>query len=235
VGGICLILTAGLVYSFIQYLRESEIFSVKWIYVEGAVVLDPQAVLAASGITTRDNLLFFDAKTAAQRVEALPYVEDCTFERIFPDTVVLTISERCPAATLLVNNRFYELDAACVAMRELAWDQVHPGPLITNVPGLATLVPGQQVALPPITAALAVWNAFASISMALDVTVSELAALGENQILMYCDELDYEIRWGRDDFAGQARRLEILWQEKNKRIGCKEYLDLRFGNDLVCK
>ncbi len=232
---VCVAIIAGGGYLFYLYLHESDGFSVRWIRVEGARVLDPEAILAASGITTADNLLFFDADAARARVEAMPYVKSCRLERVFPDRVVLTLEERAPVATLLVDNHLFELDAEGVVLRELPANAPYPGPLVTNVPHLGYVEPGQQLAQPPVAAALAVWDAFSEVSMAQDVIVSELAAFGENEVLMYCDELPFEIRWGRRDFMNQARRLDLLWRKMGKQVDCQEYLDLRFGKDLACK
>jgi len=52
---------------------------------------------------------------------------------------------------------------------------------------------------------------------------------------MYCDELQFEIRWGRDDVVQQARNLDVLWQQRGADLPCTSYLDLRFGQDLACK
>jgi len=82
---------------------------------------------------------------------------------------------------------------------------------------------------------LAVWRAFGTTVMARDVTVSEISAAHENRICMYCDELDFEIRWGRDHFEKQAAKLNVFWLSQNKRVNCKDYVDLRFGNDVACK
>ncbi|HIJ66215.1 MAG TPA: hypothetical protein HPP77_09735 [Candidatus Hydrogenedentes bacterium] len=75
--------------------------------------------------------------------------------------------------------------------------------------------------------------------MAGHVTVSEIAAPHEDHIRMYCDELPFEIRWGRRDFVNEAHRLDLIWRETGhmERVDppCQEYLDLRFGNEPVCR
>lgn len=71
--------------------------------------------------------------------------------------------------------------------------------------------------------------------MAAQVNVSEISAARANEILMYCEELPFEIRWGRGDPVAQAERLDFLWNAKGGHLECAEYLDLRFDNDLVCR
>ena len=232
---VCAGALGGTLYGFYCYLHASPVFAVQWVRVEGASVLDPETVLAASGITTADNLLFFDADAAHDRVENMPYVKTCHLTREFPDRVTLALEERSPVATLLVSNHLFEIDAEGVVLRELPADQMHSGPLVTNVAGLDYVEPGQAVSQPGLVAALAVWAAFSHTAMAHEVTVSELAAFGKNDVVMYCDELPFEIRWGRSDFAGQAWRLNLLWRESGGQLPCRASLDLRFGEQLVCK
>ena len=234
---VCSAALAVLVCTFYGYLQTSPVYAVQWIRVEGTDFLSPKNVLDESGLTRADNLLFLDSAETHARVESIPYVKTCRLERVFPNQVTLELEERVPVATLLVNNHLFEIDTDGVVLRELAADRPHVGPLITNVQALVSVEPSQELAEqhPALMTALDVWKAFSGVSMAGDVTVSELAAFGTNEIIMYCNELPFEIRWGRGDFAEQARLLDILWREKHGELGCREYLDLRFGADLVCK
>ena len=52
---------------------------------------------------------------------------------------------------------------------------------------------------------------------------------------MVFNELPYETRWGRDDFPAQVRRFEALLREKQGKLPCGEYLDMRYDADIVCK
>lgn len=220
---------------FYRFLVTSPSLSVQWIQVGGTRMLEPNEVLRASGVTKADNMVRLDLAAVRQRVEALPYVKTCRVDRVFPDQVLIEVEERVPVATLLVNNHLFALDGEGVVLREIPSQDPYPGPLVTNVPEAGSVEAGQQLAQPALVAALAVWDAFSGVPMAADVTVSELAALGPDEILMFCNELPFEVRWGRKDFVNEARRLNVLWQQKNKQLKCQEYLDLRFGNDLVCK
>jgi hypothetical protein len=100
---------------------------------------------------------------------------------------------------------------------------------------LGNVAPGQRLTDRALTRALAVWRAFGTTVMAHDVTVSEICAAHESRICMYCDELNFEIRWGRDNFQKQAAKLDAFWLSQGKRVNCKDYVDLRFGNDVACR
>jgi len=135
----------------------------------------------------------------------------------------------------MVNNRMYEVDEEGKVLRELGPDAPHVPPFMTNVPNLDYVEAGQKLAQPSLKAALAVWSAFKRTAMAGDVTVSEISAARENRVCMYCDELRYEIRWGGEDFEKQAAKLDIFWRSQHRGHSWQEYLDLRFGDDVVCR
>jgi len=222
-------------YALYDYARTSERLRVETITVDGALVLDEMDVITESGVTNADNLLFLDVNGVRDRVLAMPYVKSCRVERDFPNKVIVSIEERTAFATLLVENRSFLLDREGVVLEELEPNQLPVGPFITEVPDLGFIQLGAQLTQEPMSAALAVWAAFQTTDMAGDVTVSEIAAPHEDHIRMYCDELPFEIRWGRRDFVNEARRLDLIWRGTDHDPPCEEYLDLRFGNEPVCK
>lgn len=226
---------SGVCGAFGMFLIDSEYLRVRTIRVDGACQLDPQGLVAYSGITNKDNLLLLDVAAVQERLQALSYVRTCDVTRVFPDLVQITIEERYPLATLVVNNRSYLVDREAVVLRELDRGEEAVGPLICSVPDVAAVTEGQPVDAPALHAALEAWQAFATTEMAGEVTVSEIAALHPNDLQMICDELGYRIRWGRGEYEKQAERLDILWSEKDGCLPCREYLDVRFGMNLACK
>ena len=232
---ILIILSGGFVYKFYAFAKTSEQFSVKTIQIEGIRELDEHDILYASGLTVADNVVFFDAERTRRNVEALPYVKRCQVIGSFPATVILKIEEREAVATLMVNSRAYQLDADRFVLREYAPDEMPATPFITSVPDLDVIALGESVDHPAVVAALEIWEAFSTTELAETLTVSELSARSENDVRMFCDEVPYEIRWGRGDWVLQAQRFNILWAAKDGYLPCAHYLDLRFGEDLVCR
>ncbi len=225
----------GIGLAFAHYMKESPRFQVRSIRVEGANVLREQAILEAAGITSQHNLLFFDPDQVRQRIEAIPYVRRCEIRRAYPDMVIIRIEERMALAALQVHTRTFEVDEEGVVLRELATNELHEGPLITNIPELGVVEVGSRLSQSSLTKALALWIAFSSVPLGQELTVSEISAPAPDDLSMICEELAYEIRWGRSDFLQQAMLLDILWREKGGRLPCAEFLDLRFDYDLVCK
>lgn len=232
---VLVIFIAGLGHAFARYVKESPRFTIKRIQVEGAQALDLDTIREAAGIRESDNLWMADAKAILDRIEAIPYVKRGEVLRMFPDTVIIRIEERQAAATLLVNNRAFEMDAEGTVLRELARTAEPAGVLITAIPDLGPIEPGDRVDNATFQAAMAVWNAFAASPISEHLTISEIAAQSPNAIFTYFDEVPFEVRWGRREFEAEALRFYVLWKEMDGALPCKEYLDLRFGIDLACK
>ena len=231
----CFVLLGLYAAAVYGYAQSAPCLRVKTIRLEGIDMLRDEDIIAQSGITCEDDILFVNAQETCGRIQALPSVRMCHVARYFPDTVVITIEERMALATLMVNNRLFEVDDECNVLRELKPEDGHVGPFITNVDELGVVEAGQRLKHKGLAAALGVWRTFSRTSMARDVTVSEISAAQESRICLYCDELPAEIRWGRDNFEKQARKLDIFWRNQNKKVHCKEYVDLRFGDDVTCK
>ncbi|MBX7255325.1 MAG: FtsQ-type POTRA domain-containing protein [Candidatus Hydrogenedentes bacterium] len=233
-------LVVAILASMVGYLaflnvQDSDYLQLKTIRVEGTETLTPERVVEISGLTNEDNILFVRTSSIRGRLIAEPYIEKCRVARIFPDMVSIKIVERKVAAALMAHNRVYAIDPEGIVLQRLEPGAIVPGPMITEVPELGTVEVGGIVRQRALMEAMEVWKAFCATQMSKEVTVSELAAHAPNDIRMYCDELRYEIRWGRGDYESQAKRLDVLWREKKGCLPCLEYLDVRFGRDLACK
>lgn len=225
----------GLGYGIVSFASDSDHFRVKWIRVEGMSVLDEATIREGCGITQEDNLIFLRAADIRKRVEEIPYVRDCTVTCVFPDTVVIKITERAAVATLLVRNRFYAVDAEGRLLQQLGIDSEHPGPLISAPTELDAVEPGQTINLAAYPEALAVWAAFNRTQAAQTLHLSEISAAAENDIQLFFDDAPYKLCWGRGNYEQQAKRLDVLWAAKGGKLDCTQYLDLRFAEDLVCR
>lgn len=226
------VLTAVVIAAY-AYVRTAPALRVQCLRIEGAQRIPAETIRAVAGITETDNVLFLDVQAVRDRIERIPYVRDCVIRRAFPDVVLIRVSEREPLATLIVNNRLFEVDAEGVVLEEIDANARKCGPFVTNVRGLGYVQVGDRLTHPSLQGALAVWRAYREMPMARDVTVSEIAALSPNEILMFCNDLDFEIRWGHADFEGQAKRLDVFWRAKGSQIACNEYIDLRFKDEVV--
>lgn len=226
---------AAFLYGFALYVQQSGLFNVKVIQVDGADFLREEDIIAQSGVTNGDCVFLLRPETIRRNILAMPFVSTCRVNRVFPDRLEIRIKERVALATLLVNNRLFELDQDCTVLRELGPEDAHVGPLITAESELDYVEVGRQMPHESLKNAVDVWRAFSRTSMAGDVTVSEICAEKGNKISMTCDELNCELRWGRGNIESQARKLDVFWRSEKGRLPFREYIDLRFGDDVACR
>jgi cell division septal protein FtsQ len=222
-------------YFSYQYTTQSDKFLVKHVQIEGIRYLDEDLVLAESGLMNHGNVLYLHVREVKEAVEAIPYVQECQVTQVFPDTVILNITERVPIMSLQMNSRLYEIDEFGVVLREYSNQEVPIAPIVSNVGGLNFVDKGEAMGVLALEHAIHLWQVFIELPIAKDVKVSEISASSTNELVMYCEELVYELRWGNGDIEEQAIRLGVLWEEMAGALPCTEYLDLRFEDDLTCK
>lgn len=230
-----LCILAGGAYAVTMYVAESPRFQVRNIQVEGVRTLRPQDIVTAAGVHSTDNLLFLDIAGIRNRVRSLPYVKRCEVFRAYPDTALIRVEERSAKVILLVENHAFELDEEGIVLRELSAQIAAGFPIITNVPGIAFPGEGQRLDAPALLAAMKLWDALKDSPVMQELTVSEISAESEDQLRVFFDEIPFETIWGRTDFAAEVLRFSVLWREKNGQLPCKESLDMRYDEDLVCR
>jgi cell division protein FtsQ len=230
-----LIVLGALALGTYKYVLEPSTLRVKHVMFDGNSVLSGQDLLEAAQITEADTILSVKPDVVRKRVLALPYVKDCAVSRSLPSTIVIRIVERVPVAALMVNNRVYEVDRDGMVLREVPPLAPPNGPLVTNLPDLSAVAAGQMVKNPALDKALMLWDAFSADPLAKELTLSEISAQTESMLYMYFNELPFETRWGRSDFATQVHRFDLLWREKSGKLPCIEFLDMRFDNNIVCQ
>lgn len=223
-----------LVYIFRFFIEESMYFQVDDIQVRGVRSLNAAHVQRRAGVALGDNMVGLDVAEAEARLDAMPFVRQSEVSRYFPNVVTIEIEERIPIAGVQMPNSIAEIDSEGVVLRELSPHELHVGPLINGEPAQWVAGVGERIESARLEAGLEVWRRFAATALAAEMTVSEIWVREVNDIRMFCDELPFEIRWGRGDFETQARRLAALWEERGDELDCEYYLDLRWGQDVAC-
>lgn len=129
-------------------LWHTSLVAVRGVRVVGAKNVPAATVLAAARIRTGGPMAALDPAAVAARVEAVPQIASAAVSRDWPGTVIVTVTERVPAA-LVPDPRGYEVvDAGGVVFGQLA--AVRAGlPVITvSAPANADeVVPGALAAL----------------------------------------------------------------------------------------
>ena len=93
----CTVAALGLLY---LGARETPVFALRTIEVEGAPANVRQSVLQALDETRGTSLVSLDGETVVRRLEALPSVQSVTYDRAFPHTLRLEVVPEQPVAVV---------------------------------------------------------------------------------------------------------------------------------------
>ncbi|HOK88613.1 MAG TPA: FtsQ-type POTRA domain-containing protein [Candidatus Hydrogenedentes bacterium] len=202
---------------------------------EGHQILSEVHLRDLAAITEDDSLRKLDLREVERRVLADPYVKTCEARSTSNGVVYITITERVPVASVSCNNRVYEIDEEGVVLREVPPLGRFTPPLITSIPGLSPLQPGDRFEHEHFAAALRLWRAMASSPVLSRMTLSEIAAFSPGSLITYFDELPCEVRWSGVQCDEQVQRFETLCAWHHGLPPCGEYIDMRFGSQVAVK
>lgn len=97
---VSLILAVVAVGSAVAVAYFTPLMSVRTVDVTGAKVVDEQQIRDVAQAPTGTPLLQVDTGAIADRVAALPAVEQVTVERAYPSTLTIEVTERVPVVTV---------------------------------------------------------------------------------------------------------------------------------------
>jgi cell division protein FtsQ len=97
---------------------DSPLLGVRGIEVHGNAIVSEDQVRSAAGVPDGTPLASLDLHKVASRVQGLPAVRQARVTRDWPSSVVVTVTERTPAAALARPDKQYDLiDASGVVFR----------------------------------------------------------------------------------------------------------------------
>jgi len=89
---------AGKIVDFLKDVRDMAAnaagFKIAGVAVAGEKHLNREEILATAGVTGRASLLFFDVADARARLLTNPWIAEATVQKLLPDRLVISISER---------------------------------------------------------------------------------------------------------------------------------------------
>lgn len=130
------VLAAGIVAVVVWALLGSSLLAVRHVQVTGNHLVSVAEVRAAAEIRTGTPLARVDTGAAARRVELLAPVLSATVSRSWPDTIVISITERTPVLAVALSGGGYGLiDAHGVVVRSAARPPAGM-PLLTSFPAV---------------------------------------------------------------------------------------------------
>lgn len=127
-----LLILCALVAGSIVFFRVAEV------KVVGEVVYSDEQVVAASEIEQGDNLVLVRrVQTGRKILDQLPYIREVNLRRVFPDTIVISVTESAPAAVLKGDgDTWWIVDRNCKLLEQGGSALAQSYPSITGVTAL---------------------------------------------------------------------------------------------------
>ncbi len=103
---VALILLLGLIFAFLNL----SIFNIREISITGNNKVEASTIITASNLSTEDNFIFLDKERIEKRISSISFVESVKVKRSFPLKVNIEVTERKPASTIQISNKYLLID-----------------------------------------------------------------------------------------------------------------------------
>ncbi len=197
----------------------SPLLDVRRVQVVGARNSDVDDVRAAVALGSGDNLLLLSTGDVAADVEALPWVKSAEVDRRLPGTVRIRIEERRPAVVVTGASGSWTIDRTGVVLEEGGSRAL---PTLTGAM-LSRPQPGQQIAIPEVRNALAVWR---SLPAKVKRDVASVVAPAGERIAVALEDGTVVRYGGADRLAAKNEVLVALLERLDSEGRAATYVDV---------
>lgn len=225
---LCLVVLS--IFLFIQ----SDIFIIDVIKIEGLNNITEDEIQKLLGTVKGENLFLVDMEVLLHKIKLHPLVREVNFKRGVPDTLVIQVKERIPAALVIIPKGVVQIDAQGTILRYFeSWPQ-QDSPVITGVEIPETIGPGQRIESEKIELVLKLLE---QAPDSLIPQIGEVHISEQEQLFLYLTS-KIEVRLGfNEDFKGRLSLLNELikdpdYQSMQDEIG---YIDLTAGKPVLGK
>ncbi|HEY5274682.1 MAG TPA: FtsQ-type POTRA domain-containing protein [Acidimicrobiales bacterium] len=123
---------------------HSSLFAARHVTIVGNQATTDQQILDASGMLAHPALLNIDVAREQSSIERLPFIDTAVIHREWPDSVLITVTERNPVATFSVSAHLFGVVDETGRLLEIS--SAPPTGLVPLViPGLTSLTPGHSL------------------------------------------------------------------------------------------
>ncbi|MFZ7120420.1 MAG: cell division protein FtsQ/DivIB [Eubacteriaceae bacterium] len=100
-----------LVVITIYFLTLTDFFNIEEIQVIDNNRITNDEIILKSGLNSTDNIFMFNKKEVLQSIEKIPYIQEASLIRIFPDKVKIYIKERQALCIFYYQNKYVYIDS----------------------------------------------------------------------------------------------------------------------------
>src|SRR3989339_195550 len=207
------------------YILNLPIWQIKEVVVNGAKMLPADYVKGVSGIPLSENLFFADLSRAKKNLKKISAIKSFRLHRLPPQTVLISIEERQPLATLVLKDRSVVIDSDGVIIN-------HNPDIYVDVSNLAELPVVTGIAcdsdrLDEVSASL-ITRVLLTLRAYLAAGQIQLDMGGLKEIGFLLDDL-LKVRLGSSqDIEKKMQVFEALLLQVRGRWAKVDYIDVRY-------
>lgn len=192
--------------------------------------VEPADVASALGAGAQPNIFRIPLSEARSEVEAIPWVKSASLRRVYPNHLLVEITERTPVAYVNLQGALKLVDAEGVVLEK-------PNQGSFDFPVITGIDPAMSAA--DRKARLALFNRFAQELNAQAsgagwlVSEVDLADDGDLVAVLAQGRETIKVHFGKQDFGERFRTLVALLPEVQRTTPAIDSVDLRYRGQLV--
>ena len=217
----------------VQFLRESDYFTVRNVRVIAQSRVSEQEIAGASDVRIGASIFDLDLGLIGRKIEENPWIARAEVVRSLPDEVVITVVEHQPRAVIQLDYLYY-VNAAGEVFKLLDSSDRLDYPIITGIDRQFLLdhpTEGQAW----LRQALALVSELESRQLFNLADVSEIQIDLEDGLVVHTRQHGVPVLFGQDDFASKLDRLERIFADLEPRLTALHYIDLNVADRVIVK
>jgi len=215
------------------YMVDSPLLTLREVVIEGCRKISEREILSMTQLDRRPNILSVELDALRNKVETNPWIARAEIRRIFPDSISIKVTERRPAAIILLD-RLYYIDAQGAIFARVPEDQDIDYPILTGLHREDFKAnPDQSRAL--LSKALTLVTVMEDGEVLSKKDISEIHMDKAFGISIYTKEGAIEIKLGLDHYEPKWKRLERVWRHLREMSLNPLSIDCNYEKRIIVK
>ncbi len=215
------------------YMMDSSLLTLREVVIEGCRKISEREILSITQLDRRPNVLSIELDALRSKVETNPWIARAEIRRIFPDRISIKVTERRPAAIILLDSLYY-IDAHGAIFARVPEDQDIDYPILTGLHRDDFKAnPDRSWAL--VFKALDLITVIKEGEVLSQKDVSEIHMDKAFGISIYTKEGAIEIKLGFDHYEPKWKRLERVWRHLGESSLKPLYIDCNYEKRVIVK
>jgi cell division septal protein FtsQ len=215
------------------YMVDSPLLTLREVVIEGCRKISEREILSMTQLDRRPNILSVELDALRSKVETNPWIARAEIRRIFPDSISIKVTERRPAAIILLD-RLYYIDAQGAIFARVPEDQDIDYPILTGLHREDFKAnPDQSRAL--LSKALTLVTVMEDGEVLSKKDISEIHMDKAFGISIYTKEGAIEIKLGLDHYEPKWKRLERVWRHLRETSLNPLSIDCNYEKRIIVK